>query len=81
MNCRQRRASPGRRNAPSTPAIRALVGRRRAVASAGSPDAAVYATEELEQTAKLFLLLKGQEVRPLDEEQIRELGEVFRLET
>lgn len=51
------------------------------MASAGSPDAAVYATEELEQTAKLFLLLKGQEVRPLDEEQIRELGEVFRLET
>jgi ribulose-5-phosphate 4-epimerase/fuculose-1-phosphate aldolase len=50
------------------------------VVSAASLEAAVYAIEELEETAKLFLLLKGQEVRPLDEAQIRELVEVFRLE-
>jgi ribulose-5-phosphate 4-epimerase/fuculose-1-phosphate aldolase len=69
-------------------AIRALAARCCAVllanhgpvVSASSLKDAVYAIEELEQTAKLFLLLKGQEVRPLDEAQIRELVEVFRLE-
>jgi len=69
-------------------AIRALAARYGAVllanhgpvVSAASLEAAVYAIEELEETAKLFLLLKGQEVRPLDEAQIRELAEVFRLE-
>jgi ribulose-5-phosphate 4-epimerase/fuculose-1-phosphate aldolase len=68
-------------------AIRALAARYGAVllanhgpvVSAASLEAAVYAIEELEETAKLFLLLKGQEVRPLDEAQIRELVEVFRL--
>jgi ribulose-5-phosphate 4-epimerase/fuculose-1-phosphate aldolase len=50
------------------------------VVSARSLEAAVYAVEELEETAKLFLLLKGQEVRPLNEAQIGELIEVFRLE-
>jgi ribulose-5-phosphate 4-epimerase/fuculose-1-phosphate aldolase len=69
-------------------AIRALAARYRAVllanhgpvVSGSSLEAAVYAIEELEETAKLFLLLKGQEVRPLDEAQIRELVQVFRLE-
>lgn len=69
-------------------AIRALAARHGAVllanhgpvVSAASLEAAVYAIEELEETAKLFLLLKGQDVRPLDEAQIRELVEVFRLE-
>jgi ribulose-5-phosphate 4-epimerase/fuculose-1-phosphate aldolase len=69
-------------------AIRALAARYGAVllanhgpvVSAASLEAAVYAIEELEETARLFLLLKGQEVRPLDEAQIRELVEVFRLE-
>ena len=69
-------------------AIRALAARYCAVllanhgpvVSAASLEAAVYAIEELEETAKLFLLLKGQEVRLLDEAQIRELVEVFRLE-
>ena len=36
------------------------------VVAAGSLDAAVGAVEELEATAKLFLLLQGQTVRPLD---------------
>ena len=69
-------------------AIRTLAARHGAVllanhgpvVSAASLEAAVYAIEELEETAKLFLLLKGQDVRPLDEAQIRELVEVFRLE-
>jgi ribulose-5-phosphate 4-epimerase/fuculose-1-phosphate aldolase len=50
------------------------------VVSAPSLEAAVYAIEELEETAKWFLLLKGQDPRPLNEAQIRELIEVFRLE-
>jgi ribulose-5-phosphate 4-epimerase/fuculose-1-phosphate aldolase len=50
------------------------------VVSGASLEAAVYAIEELEETAKLFLLLKGQEVNALEEAQIRELVEVFRLE-
>jgi ribulose-5-phosphate 4-epimerase/fuculose-1-phosphate aldolase len=69
-------------------AIRALAARHCAVllanhgpvVSAPSLEAAVYAIEELEETAKLFLLLKGQDPRPLNEAQIRELIEVFRLE-
>jgi ribulose-5-phosphate 4-epimerase/fuculose-1-phosphate aldolase len=69
-------------------AIRALAARHGAVllanhgpvVSAASLESAVYAIEELEETAKLFLLLKGQEACPLNEAQIRELVEVFRLE-
>jgi ribulose-5-phosphate 4-epimerase/fuculose-1-phosphate aldolase len=30
---------------------------------------ALYATEELEETAKLFLLLQGRQIRPLTTEQ------------
>ena len=40
-------------------------------------DAAVYAAEELEETAKLHLLLRGAPVRLLTDEQIAELREVF----
>src|SRR3982074_2979701 len=47
------------------------------VVSGTSLEAAVYAVEELEETAKLFLLLRGQETNPLDEEKIRELIKVF----
>ena len=43
-------------------------------------EAAVYAIEELEETAKLFLLLKGQPVSPLDSAKIQELNEVFGLQ-
>ena len=38
---------------------------------------AVYATEELEETAKLFLMLKGAKPRFLDEEQAQSLREKF----
>ena len=40
-------------------------------------EAAVYATEELEETARLFLTLYGKPVRELDGEQIEELRRVF----
>ena len=40
-------------------------------------DAAVYATEELEETAKLFLMLRGQATRFLTEQQCDELRERF----
>lgn len=36
-------------------------------------DAATDAVEEIEETAALYLLLRGQPVRPLDEEQVRAL--------
>ena len=47
------------------------------VVSGVSLEAAVYAMEELEETAKLFLLLKGQKISPLNEEQIATLKAVF----
>ena len=50
------------------------------VVSGTSLEAAVYATEELEETAKLFLLLRNTPTRPLNPEQIEELKSVFKLE-
>ena len=68
-------------------AIRGLAGKHSAVllanhgpvVSGTSLEAAVYAMEELEETAKLFLLLRGSPVRPLNTEQIAELKSVFKL--
>jgi hypothetical protein len=40
----------------------------------------VYAAEELEETAKLFLLLRDVPVRPLDAAQIAELKSAFSLD-
>jgi len=40
----------------------------------------IYATEELEETAKLFLLLRNTPVRALDAAQIDELRRVFKLD-
>jgi len=40
-------------------------------------EAAGYAIEELEETAKLYQLLRQQPVRLLDEEQIEELRQTF----
>lgn len=40
-------------------------------------DRATYAIEELEETAKLYLLLQGQETRPLTESQVADLRERF----
>ncbi|MDR3438846.1 3-oxo-tetronate 4-phosphate decarboxylase [Telmatospirillum sp.] len=50
------------------------------VVSGNSLEAAVYAIEELEETAKLFLLLQGFPTRPLNVEQINELKAVFKLD-
>lgn len=66
-------------------AVRKLAGRHHAVLLANhgpvvagaTLEAAVNAVEELEQTAKLVLLLRGQHVRTLSAEQIAELNRRF----
>ena len=40
-------------------------------------DAAVYATEELEETAKLFLMLRGEKLKLLSRDEVAELGRRF----
>jgi 3-dehydro-4-phosphotetronate decarboxylase len=50
------------------------------IVSGVSLDAAVYVLEELEETAKIFLLLQGKKISPLNEAQIAALKEVFSLE-
>ena len=45
--------------------------------SAKSLDTAVYATEELEETAKLYFILQGRETRGLTGEQIEDLRRHF----
>ena len=62
-------------------AVRGLAGRHSAVLLANhgpvvagkSLEAAVYATEELEETARLYLLLRGQNPRCLTPDQVAEL--------
>jgi ribulose-5-phosphate 4-epimerase/fuculose-1-phosphate aldolase len=69
-------------------AIRGLAGRYSSVLLANhgpvvageSLEAAVYATEELEETAKLHLLLRGLNPRLLSPGQIGELKEAFKLD-
>ena len=69
-------------------AIRGLAGKHSAVllanhgpvVSGTTLEAAIYATEELEETAKLFLLLRNTHVRPLTADQIAELKSVFKLD-
>jgi ribulose-5-phosphate 4-epimerase/fuculose-1-phosphate aldolase len=69
-------------------AIRGLAGKHSAVllanhgpvVSGRDLEAALYATEELEETAKLFLLLRGHNPRVLDAQQIEELRQVFKLD-
>lgn len=50
------------------------------VVSGATLEAAVYAAEELEETAKLFLLLRDVPTRPLDAGQIDELKSTFGLD-
>jgi ribulose-5-phosphate 4-epimerase/fuculose-1-phosphate aldolase len=67
------------------PAVEALADRHRAVLLANhgpvvagsSLDAAGHAMEELEETAKLFLLLRGQRTRPLTADQTADLRAHF----
>jgi len=47
------------------------------VVSGTSLDAAMSATEELEETAKLFLLLRGEKISPLTTAQVEELRQRF----
>jgi 3-dehydro-4-phosphotetronate decarboxylase len=47
------------------------------VVSGSDLDSAMYAMEELEETSKLMLLLRGQKIRILDEPQLQELRETF----
>ena len=47
------------------------------VVAGKSLDSAVGAIEELEATARLFLLLHGRSVRPLDAAQVQELRELY----
>jgi len=62
-------------------AVRNVAGRHHAVLLANHGpvvagkdlETAVYATEELEETAKLYLLLRGEKTRLLSPEQVREL--------
>jgi ribulose-5-phosphate 4-epimerase/fuculose-1-phosphate aldolase len=69
-------------------AIKGLAGKHSAVLlanhgpviSGSSLEAAVYATEELEETAKLFLLLRNTATSPLNNAQIEELKTVFKLD-
>lgn len=50
------------------------------VVSGATLEAAVNAAEELEETARIFLLLKDSAARPLDAAQIAELKSVFKLD-
>ena len=69
-------------------AIRALATKHSAVllsnhgpvVSGANLEAAIYASEELEETAKLFLLLRNTPINCLDSEQIAELKRVFKLD-
>ncbi|WP_284946314.1 aldolase [Acidisoma cladoniae] len=69
-------------------AIRGLAGKYSAVLLANhgpvvagkSLEAAVYAMEELEETAKLFLLLRGLNPRALSSAQIADLSATFNLD-
>jgi ribulose-5-phosphate 4-epimerase/fuculose-1-phosphate aldolase len=47
------------------------------VVSGNDLDSAMYAIEELEETSKLMLLLRGQKIRTLDDSQIQVLRETF----
>jgi ribulose-5-phosphate 4-epimerase/fuculose-1-phosphate aldolase len=69
-------------------AIRSLAGKHCAVllsnhgpvVSGSTLETAIYAFEELEETAKIFLLLRNIPTNCLNREQIAELKEVFKLD-
>lgn len=75
--------APGDKNLAN--AVGALAGRHHAVLLANhgpvvagrSLEDAQYATEELEETAKLFLLLRHEKLRPLTAEQVGDLKRRF----
>src|SRR5260221_11689426 len=54
-----------------------LLANHGTVVSGKDLDSAMYAIEELEETAKLMLSLHGHNIRTLSERQIQELRETF----
>ena len=68
-------------------AVEALAGEHHAVLLANhgpvvagtSLENAQYATEELEETAKLFLMLRGEKIRPLTQAQVEDLRARYNL--
>lgn len=63
--------------APRHPAV--LLANHGPVVAGASLDSAVYAIEELEESARLILLTKGMQVRLLTADQIDELDRLFKL--
>jgi ribulose-5-phosphate 4-epimerase/fuculose-1-phosphate aldolase len=59
--------------------IAVLLANHGPVVSGRSLEAAVYAIEELEETAKLFLLLRGSPTRTLNDAQIAEIRSTFEI--
>ena len=49
------------------------------VVAGTSLENAQYATEELEETAKLFLMLRGEKIRPLTPVEVSDLRERYNL--
>jgi ribulose-5-phosphate 4-epimerase/fuculose-1-phosphate aldolase len=49
------------------------------VVAGTSLENAQYATEELEETARLFLMLRGQKIRPLTPTEVNDLRERYNL--
>lgn len=90
MRCGQTAMLPYYRpgDAAVADAIRGLAGRYSSVLLANhgpvvasdTLEAAVFATEELEETAKLYLLLRGLNPRHLSPEQVADLAKVFKLD-
>ncbi len=58
-----------------------LLANRGPVVAGRNPEDAVYATEELEETAKLFLAHRGMKTRSLKPEQGAEIRRRFPIET
>ena len=75
-------AQPGSSDRPPAAGGRTavLLANHGPVVSGSSLEAAVYAAEELEETAKLFLLLRDVPTRPLDAAQVDELKTAFGLD-
>jgi ribulose-5-phosphate 4-epimerase/fuculose-1-phosphate aldolase len=66
-----------RARAPQHPAI--LLGNHGPVVAGASLEAAVFAMEELEETARLVMLTRGMAIRPLGAAEIADLEKAFKL--
>lgn len=66
-----------RAKAPQHPAI--LLGNHGPVVAGASLEAAVFAMEELEETARLVMLTRGMAIRPLGAAEIADLERTFKL--